>query len=176
MKRTLSILVFLLVADLALGGAFWFGYSAISEQKEKETQLRRDLADEVRKVAQQAALRRALKQAESERALLAKYFYDQDEESQIKFVADLEALGLPASGALVQTGSLGLSGGATPSFHGELMLKGAWGEIHHFLRLLETFPARLIIRRFTAQSSGSTEFAAEWSGSVGLDLVSLKTP
>lgn len=175
MRRTLHIVVVLLVADLALGGAFWFGYSAISEQKDNETELRRELADEAKKVAQQAALRRALKQAEKERGELEKYFYDPGEESQINFVGELEALGEPVSGALVQIGSLVFSGGGTPSFHGELALKGTWGELHHFLRLLETFPAHLVLRRFTAQMSGrADEQAPEWGGSVSLDLTSLK--
>jgi hypothetical protein len=174
MKRTTYILGVLIVADLVLGGAFWFGYTAISAKKDKETELRRELSDEARKVAQQAALRRALKQAESERGALAKYFYDRGEESQIKFVAELEALGIPVSGALVQTGSLSLATGGTPSFHGELTLKGEWEELHHFLRLLETFPARVIIRRFTAQQAGVVDGVEEWSGSLGIDLTSLK--
>ncbi|OGZ04906.1 MAG: hypothetical protein A3C93_03865 [Candidatus Lloydbacteria bacterium RIFCSPHIGHO2_02_FULL_54_17] len=174
MKRTLNIFIALLVVDLLVGGAFWFGYSAINAKKDKETELRKELADEVKKVAQQAALRRALKQAEKERGALEKYFYDPGEESQIDFVSQIEGLGTPVSGVIVETGSLSLTTGGAPSFYGEISFKGKWEETYHFLRLLETFPARLIIRRFTAQSLGGSDTVALWSGSASVDLTSLK--
>ncbi len=175
MQRTLKILLILLVIDLFGLGAFWLGYTTINQKKEQETELRKELADQEKKVVQQASLRRALKQAEKERVALSKYFYDPGEESQIDFVAEIEALGLPTSGALVQTGSLTLSAGGTPSFRGEFGVKGKWEEVYHFLRLIETFPSRLVIRRFTAQSEGSKEAGVmNWNGSMSLELNSLK--
>ena len=176
MKRTLNILILLLlVLDLLGAGAFWFGYSTVSAKKSEETKLRKELADEGKRVAQQTVLRRALKQAEKERVALTKYFYDQGEETQINFVAEIEALGLPTSGVLVETGSFGLVSGGTPSFRGEFAIKGRWEEIFHFLRLIETFPSRLVIRRFTVQSSGEkNSVVAVWTGGTSVDLMSLK--
>ncbi|MDP2630794.1 MAG: hypothetical protein Q8P56_05315 [Candidatus Uhrbacteria bacterium] len=174
-KRVLKILLIFVVLDLLGAGAFWFGYSTIKGKKDEETQLRAELADEGKKTMQQASLRRALKQAEDEREVLTKYFYDQGEESQINFVAQIEGLGLPVSGVIIDTGSFSFVAGGTPSFRGEFGLKGRWEEVHHFLRLIETFPARLIIRRFTIQSSGGSNSENEiWNGSMSLELTSLK--
>lgn len=176
MKRILNALIILVVLDFLAAGAFWFGYSTVSAKKNEETELRKELADEGKKVAQQATLRRALKQAEKERGALDKYFYDPGEESQINFVAQIEALGTPTSGVLVETNSLALVNGGTPSFRGEFGLKGKWEEMYHFLRLIETFPARLVIGRFSAQSPGGGDpTIAIWSGGVSLDLTSLKS-
>ena len=175
-KRILNIFVILAVLDLLGAGAFWFGYSMMQKKKNQETELRAELADEAKKATQQASLRRALKQAEKERGALAKYFYAQSEEDQINFVAEIEALGFPTSGVLVETASFSLVAGETPSFRAEFGLKGVWEEVYHFLRLAETFPARLVIRRFTVQSQGGTSpQAAVWTGGASIELISLKS-
>ncbi|MDO8520536.1 MAG: hypothetical protein Q7S52_00275 [bacterium] len=172
-KRTLKIFIIVLLLDFLGAAAFWFGYSTIMAKKDEEAQLRAELVDEAKKASQQATLRRSLKQAERERGTLSKYFFDLGEESQIAFVAKIEALGLPISGTLVETGSFALTAGGTPSFRGEFALKGRWEEMYHFLRLIETFPGRLVIQRFSAQSVGGKD--ASWNGGISLELTSLKS-
>jgi hypothetical protein len=172
MKRELRILIVLVVLDLIGLGGLWFGYSTIAIKESKRTQLQSELADEKQKTSQSGSLQKTLKQAEKEHGELAKYFYDTREESQIRFVSEVEKLGTTTSGVLVEMKSFDLSGGGSPRFHSDIVLSGTWPEIYHFLRLIEVFPARVIINRFSANTKSVVD--GTWSGSVSIDVVSLK--
>ena len=175
MKRLFNIIIILSILGVLGIGGLWFGYSAILAKQNEETVLRRNVASEKQKAKAFAAARRTAIQAEKEVGELRKYFYDAGEESQIDFVSQVEALGALTSGARIVTKSLDLTAGETPSFHGEFSVKGSWEEMYYFLRLIETFPAHIIINRFAV---GSTEresaSVAVWTGGVSIDLVSLK--
>ncbi len=176
MKRLLNILIILLVLDMLGLGALWFGYSTIAAKKDDEVKLEKEIVDETQKTLQLATLRRTLNQAERESTALTKYFYDSGEESQINFVAQMEALGKTTSGALVKTSSFDFGGGTAPNFHGEFAVTGTWKAVYYYLRLLETFPARLIIRRFNVVSSGEKDpQTATWQGGASINLVSIKS-
>ena len=169
MRRVINILIVLFLIDVLTAGALWFEYSALAAKKGEETNLRQGLVDESRKSLELAGVRRMVTQATNESSVLGKYFYDPGEESQIKFVSQIESLGTTTSGVLVETRSLDLSSGARPSFHGEFALSGTWPRIYHFLRLIETFPARIVINRFSVSSNDNGAL----SGTMSLDLVSL---
>lgn len=174
MKRELRILIVLLLLDVLGLGGLWFGYTTIGTKETERAQLQSELADEKQKTAQSGSLQKALKQAEKEHSVLARYFYDSREESQIKFVSQIEKLGTTTSGALVETKSFDLSGGGSPRFHSEIALSGTWTEIYRFLRLIEAFPARVIINRFSASGGMDSATGEHWSGTISIDVVSLK--
>jgi len=174
MKRELRILIVLLVLDILGIGGFWFGYTMMGTKETERTQLQGELIEEKQKTAQSGSLQKTLKQAEKEHGALAQYFYDAREESQIRFVSQIENLGTSTSGALVETKSFELIGGGSPRFHSEIAFSGTWSEAYHFLRLIETFPARVIINRFSASGSTNGTDEERWSGSVSIDVVSLK--
>lgn len=174
MKRELRILIILLVLDVLGLGGLWFGYTTMNTKEAERAQLQSELADERQKTAQSGSLQKTLKQAEKEHVALAKYFYDAREESQIRFVSEIEKLGTTTSGALVEMRTFDLAGGGSPRFRSDIALSGTWPEIYHFLRLIEVFPARVIINRFSANASTKSAGQEIWSGSINIDVASLK--
>lgn len=175
MKRLIRIFIILSVLDLLGLGALWFEYSTILAKQGEEEGLRKEIVDEKQKGTEFTVTQKIVTQAERESGALDKYFYDPREESQINFVAQMEALAAPA-GVLIETRSLDLSGGTTPGFHGEFAVKGTWRDLYYLLRLVETFPAHVVINRFSAAAEKKDIGTAVWSGGLSIDLVSLKTP
>jgi len=175
MKGTLRILAILVILDILGSGALWFGYSTMGAKSEEAVKLRQELAGERQKAGQFVTLRKILKQAQKERDVINKYLYDPGEESQINFVSAIETLGIPSTGLFVKTNSLDFVPGEAPSFRGEFALKGTWQEMYHFLRLIEEFPARTIIRRFNVSLLDEKNVTtALWNGAIGIDLTSIK--
>src|SRR3989338_2655717 len=176
MKRLINIIIALSVLNLVGLGIFWFEYSTIQTKRGEETRLRKEIADEREKGIEFTATQKVVTQAEKESGALQKYFYDPAEESQVEFVAAIEALGSSTSHALVETKSLDLIGGALPGFRGEFIIKGTWSELFHFLRLIETFPAHVVVNRFSVSAPDKTSTLSSWTGGINIDLVGLKNP
>ncbi|HEY9585848.1 MAG TPA: type 4a pilus biogenesis protein PilO [Candidatus Paceibacterota bacterium] len=174
MKDIPRILIVLVVLDMLGLGVLWFGYSTMGTKKEEGIKLRQELADEKQKAVQFVTLGKVLKQIEKESGVLEKYLYSPGEESQINFVSKIEALGAP-TGILLGTKSLDLVPGTEPNFHGEFTLKGRWEEIYHFLRLVEEFPARIVVKHFSISAQGQKNvMTVTWNGTMSIDLTSVR--
>lgn len=175
MKHFIRIIVALSVLDILGLGLLWFEYATILAKQGDETGLRKEISAEKQKGAEFMDTQKIVTQAQKESGVLLKYLYDPGEESQISFLAQIEALGVATSHALVEMKSLELVSGEAPGFHGELTVKGTWREAYHFLRLVETFPAHIVINRFSVatpdQKSAST---ALWTGGMSITLMGLK--
>jgi len=101
MKRLINIIIALSVLNLVGLGIFWFEYSTIQTKRGEETRLRKEIADEREKGIEFTATQKVVTQAQKESGALQKYFYDPAEESQVEFVAAIEALGSSTSHAHV---------------------------------------------------------------------------
>lgn len=175
MRRTINIIVIVLVVDILCGGALWYGFTTMQEKKTEETQLRKDLLVESQKGEKQSALQHSLELAEGDRKELEKYLFNLSEENQIRFISQMEELGT-STGAVVETRSLDISGSKV---HGEFALKGTWSQLNHVLRLIEQLPTRVVISQFSIQRVGPAdskvrEGSEAWSGSISIDITSLR--
>lgn len=170
MRSTLNMLIVLLVLDLAGLGGLWYGYTIMQEGKEEAITLQKGLDEEEQKGQGVADMRRTLSLAEKDYQLLAPYLYDASEESQIRFISEIEGLGISTTGALVETRTFDLVSGTPKSFHGEFSLTGTWSQLYRFLRLIEEFPGRIVVGRFDVRAAN----AGTWEGGMTLDLISLK--
>jgi hypothetical protein len=171
LTRMISVLALLNVLGL---GVVWFVHATIITKEGEVVQLQKEIADEKQKGAEFTTTQKVVTQAHKESVALDKYFSESGEEHQITFVEQLEDLAT-STGVTLEIRSLDLASGATPSFHGELSMKGTWGEYYHFLRLIETFPGHLIISRFSA-TAVDRKISGLWTGSMSIDLVSVKNP
>lgn len=176
MKHLTQLLLVLAVVN-ALGGAgLWYGFTIMKEKKDSEIQLRADIAEEGQKWKKLAVLRRTLVLAEKDRTTFSKYFSDSSEESQIKFINDVEQLG-GVTGVAVKTEAFDFSRQEPKSFHGTFSLTGSWEQLYHMLRLMEEYPGRMVINRFDAKENAPTaEYKNPyWVGALSVELMSIKS-
>ena len=167
MKPIRTILITLALFDLAGMGALWYGSLAMQNEKQNEVNLRRESLAEDQNNTRLLAQKRVLQATESDRLALSKFLFKQNDVDQIKFISSIERLGTSTSGAVVETISLD---NAKPTvLSGDFSVKGTWPQIFHVLRLIEEYPARIVVTRLEAKSSGNA-----WTGSIKLDLLSVK--
>ncbi len=171
MKRNYQILAVLFLLVLALGGLLGWSYTIMQEKKTAEIALRTELLEESQKGNKMKAQKRTLALISDNHKELSAFLYEPSEESQIKFLSEIEQLGTTTTGALVETKSLSLTEGESTSFYGEFSISGTWGQVYHVLRLIEEFPSRIVIERFDVKMGSSVN---EWSGTFSLHLTSLK--
>lgn len=175
MKRLFQLLLVLVIIN-ALGLAtLWYGFTIMKEKKDSEIQLRADIAEEQQRWRKLAVLRRTLVLAEKDRVAFSKYFSDPSEESQIKFIAEIEQLGV-VTGATVKTESLEFARQEPRSFHATFSITGSWEQLYHVLRLVEEYPGRIVVDRFDARESASSfaHKAPDWVGTLSVKLMSIK--
>lgn len=173
MSRIIITIIILLAVDALTAGMLWYGYTTMQTKKSDEAKQQEELVAEGAKREKLSALSRSIELAEDDRKLLAKYLFDPSEESQIRFISQMEGLGA-ATGASVTIGSLNVSGNKV---HAEFTIKGKWSEVYHTLRLVEELPTRTEVNRFSAShggSSGGQENSDEWTGNLSLDITSLR--
>jgi Tfp pilus assembly protein PilO len=175
MQRIISILIIVSIADLTLLGGLWYGFTSMQGMKSAQEKLRSQIALESQKSERLAAQGRMLTSAENARARMSRFFYEQDEVSQIRFVSEIENLGRVVPGLLLETKSFDFVVSAKnvfPSFRASFEVTGSWGSVFHFLRLIEEFPARVTVERLEAKrGSGGTT----WNGTLTINLISLTT-
>jgi hypothetical protein len=170
------MLIIFLLADSIGAGLLWYGYAGMQSKKTVESGLRKDLAKEDEKGQKIVALRRSIELAEPDRKALEQYLFDPSDENLIKFISQMEQLGITTTGAVVETRSLDRSGAKV---HGEFTITGSWTQLYHFLRLVEELPTRVVINQFNVRRTdvlggAGKDTAESWSGSLSLDLASLK--
>ncbi|GEM_PF-1740791 len=175
MKKTLHIVIVLFVVDILVIGLLYWGNTIMVGKKAEETAVLQSSRDETDRAAKLTDLRRTLQTAEKQREIFTKNLFDPTEENQIRFLSEMEQLGTSTSGALVETQTLSL----TPSpraLHGEFSIKGTWKQVFHTLRLIEEYPARIVINRFSvSRTSAGTATALEiWDANISLDMINLK--
>lgn len=170
MKRTQSILGILLLVDIACGGALWYGYTLIQDKKNEGRELASQVEQEIQKGTELIQLKRTLSVVQQDQKEMEKYIFDSSIESQIRLVTLVESLGTTTTGGLVDASSFELSTDQAPIMRASFSIKGTWGQVYYFLRLLEEFPANLTVAGFDAQGSQNNE----WAGNVSILLPSLK--
>ena len=170
MHATRNILVTLVIVDLLVAAGLWYGYAMMREIKERENALQAEVDTQLWQVGHRIALQKMLTAAEKEHLRIEPFLYDAKEESQIRFISDIERLGMVTTGAFVETRAFEFS--PQRSFHGEFALEGTWRELYHFLRLVEEFPARVVINKFDVREADPASSLRD--GTISLDLVSLK--
>lgn len=175
MPRITKIIIIFLLVDIVGAGLLWYGYTGMQDKKTEESGIRKDIAQEVEKGQKMIALRHSIDLAEPDRIALEQYLFDPSDESLIKFISQMEQLGITTTGALVETRSLDRSGAKV---HGEFTITGSWSQLYHLLRIVEEIPTRVAINQFNirrADVSNGTGSIESWSGSLSIDLVSLKS-
>ena len=180
MNKTLNILIVLALLNMIGGGLLWYGYAHMQNMKDSESALLTELSGENLKGQKMVALRQTLASAEKERETLEKFLIDPSEENQIKLISQIEKLGT-TTGAFIDTTSFDRTASVPPSLHGNFSIRGKWGELYHFLRLIESYPSRVFIGSYDAhieheaqkQTLGSSD-ADVWVGTISIDLISLK--
>lgn len=171
MKPLYNILSILIVLDLCGMAGLWFGYTSMQTKRSEEIELQRQQADEVLNAQKLGTLRRTLESVTADYQELQKFLFETTDESQIAFLSAIEQLGTSTTGVVVDTRTFELTNKAPTSFHGIFELSGSWEQMYHFLRLVESFPSRLVIERFDVRQEGVENF---WKGIVSVDLTSLK--
>lgn len=172
MKKTLHILIILLLLNAASIGGLWFGWNAIHEKKQEETRLRMELSEEELKMQRLSTLQRTLTAARAEHARILPFLFGKDEESQIKFFSAIEGLGRSTTGAVVEVGTFELIKQEPAVIRVSLAVTGSLSEVYHTLRLIEEFPAHIAITRLEIKSPEGTS-AGKWGAAVAFDLVSI---
>jgi Tfp pilus assembly protein PilO len=178
MSRITKIIITFLLIDIAGVGLLWYGYTSMQDKKTEESEIRKDIALEAEKGQKLIALQRSIDLAEPDRKALEQYLFDPSDESLIKFISQMEQLGITTTGATVETRSLDRSGAKV---HGEFTITGSWSQLYHLLRLVEELPTRVVINQFNMRrvdiSTGTAvkESVELWSGSLSVDLASLKS-
>ncbi len=177
MKKSLNILIVLVLLDLFGVGLLWYGYTTIQGMKQKETDIREQLQEEGQKWQKIANLKQTLAAATKDREQLERYLIDSSDENQIKLIAQIEHLGA-STGLLVTTNTFDLQTTKTPLLHGDFALTGTWTQLFHFMRLIEEFPSRVVITRYDIGLTPSTSLLKptqdNWTGSMSIDFASLK--
>lgn len=176
MSRITQIIIVFLLLDVLGAGLLWYGYTGMQGKKTEESQLHKELDDENKKGQKIIALRNSLDLAEPDRKTLKQYLFDSSDENLIKFISQMEQLGVMTTGAVVETRSLDRNGTVV---HGEFGLTGSWSQLFHMLRLVEEIPTHVVINRFDLRrmdiSVQGKENAESWSGSLSLDITSLRS-
>lgn len=177
MKKSFHILITLTLLNMLGGGLLWYGYTSILKAKVKETDLRSQLQEENQKGQKIAALRQTLASAAKDKEQLERYLIDSNDENQIQLIARIERLGT-TTGAQVVTNSFDLQPLKPPVIHGEYSVTGTWGQVYHFLRLMEEFPSRITISRYDIRLTPANPTIKNshdvWSGTMSIDFASLK--
>jgi Tfp pilus assembly protein PilO len=174
MRRTLNILIVLLILNLIGGGLLWLGYTQIEEGKQTKAALRQELLVENQKGDKLKSLRRTLSLAENDREAMERYLFDPSEENQIKFLSLLEELGLQTTGAAVVTSSFDVSNSDPRTVHTELAVSGSWKELYHLLRLIESLPTHVAVDRYTIMRKEAIGGVDLWQGGLAFGIMSVK--
>ncbi len=169
MKSLHTIFFTLLAIDLIGIGALWYGSIALQEEKQNEVVLRQELLGEELENDKAVALKRVLTSTEADRRALSQFIFQPSDEDQIKFITLIEHLGTSTTGAVVETISLNSSKPGV--FSGDFSLKGTWPQIFHVIRLIEEFPARIVITKIDVKE----EQNGQWAGVIKIDLLSLRS-
>ena len=182
MKKTLNILIVLALLNITGAALFWYGYGKMLDLKTEESDLRAQLADEKQNGKKLDALRNTLASAAKDREQLERYLIDPSDENQILLIAKVENIGTTTTGVDVVTTTFDYQPAAKPPLlHGEFTLNGSWRQVHRFLRLIEEFPARLVINRYDVHLVSSTPVPGKsgqdnWGGNISVDFSGLKQP
>ena len=94
MPRITKIIIIFLLVDIIGAGLLWYGYTSMQDKKTEESGIRKDLALEAEKGEKMVALQHSLDLAEPDRQALEQYLFDPSDESLIKFISQMEGLGL----------------------------------------------------------------------------------
>ena len=177
MKKVLNILIVLSCLDLVGIGAFWYGYSSLQDLKAHETDLRSQIADQDQQAQKLAALKGTLTAAIKERTDLEHFLVDPSDENQISLISEIEGLGT-TTGASLETTSFALVDGTPPLLHGEFAVGGTWSQLYRVLRLIESYPSRVVVDRYdihlTTISDPGKPSVDRWDGTLGIDFAALK--
>ncbi len=180
MKRTLNILIILLVVDLIGAGGLWYGYSSMVEVKAKESDIVDQLSQEALKGKKLKELRQTISSVGKQRDELERFLIDPSDENQIPLLNSFEQLGASTTGLSVNISRFDLADNPKV-IHADAGLKGTWVQMFRFLRLIEEYPSRVTISKFDTNMSrdGSAEPGKpaepdQWTGSISFDLVGMK--
>lgn len=180
MKRTLNILVILLIIDLAGIGGLWYGYTSTIDIKTEESDLIDQLSQEGLKGKKLNELRQTLASVGRQRDELEKFLIDPSDENQIPLLNSFEQLGASTTGLVVSVQRFDVVDSPAKLVHADATLKGTWTQMYRFLRLIEEYPSRVMISKFDTHidAVGSTEVGKitqdQWGGSISFDLVGIK--
>ena len=180
MKRTLNILVILLVLDLVGVGALWYGYTSTTDIKVNETELMDQLQQEGMKGKKLNELRQTLASVGKQRGEIEKFLIDPRDENLILLLNSFEQLGISTTGLTVDISRFEPLDNPPKMIHADASLSGLWPQLYHFLRLVEEYPSRIVINKFDAHidtSAGSTASKTtqdHWMGNISFDIVGLK--
>lgn len=174
--RTSIVILAILLSLSALGAAgLWYGYEYVVSMKDRERDLAQKIAIETERAARLQSLKGTFDRASGEKSKLEQYFFDVSEEDWLRFVEEMGSLAR-ASGAIVDITSDPPPVGAT-SLAATIKFSGTWSEVYRLLRLIETYPARVTFREFSAQAEGTPRDAnrsTSWTGTIKVELLSVR--
>jgi Tfp pilus assembly protein PilO len=173
-RSTYLLLGVLLVIVAAGGAGLWFGFGYLTTLKEKEVQLRQDIASESNRATRLQLLKNTFDRASSEKDKLSSYFFNTTEEDWLRFAEEVDKIVL-SSGAKTEVMIGQLSAEGKP-FTAELKFIGTWEQAYRLLALIENYPSRILLRKFTVQADGASRDVREtsiWRGEISFDLISV---
>ena len=172
-----NILIVIGVLNVLLIGGLWFGYQAMNDHRAEYEQLSLDIMKEEATQKNAATLLRTLETIQPARAKLDNFFYEHSDDDGVRFVEEIEGLAR-ITGVNLMVSVANFSG--TPPntiFRMNAQVNGTWTQVNRFMRLLEVFPAHVLVTRWSFISAGGAKDLAlntPWGGVINFDLMSVK--
>ncbi len=164
MRPIFIALIAVACLNIALVVAGWFGYSAMASRKAEASTLREQVMAEKLRASQSSRLQDTLKEVAASRAQLNEYLYENSDEDGLRFVKEIEVLAKTTGVNVTISGADFVGTPPNLTFHMALHIDGTLTNINQFMRLLETFPARLVVPSFSLQ------LGANDTGSIELTI------
>jgi Tfp pilus assembly protein PilO len=172
-KNIISVIVFTLVALIA-AGVLAYAFMVLVRWKQEEQSLRQEIAQEEQKEKRLTVLRSGFEGIKEDEAKLDNYFYRSTEEDWLRFVNSIEQIA-QISGAKSEVRAAEFSPGQP--FAVDINISGTWKDCYRFFVALDSFPARITIKKFSLQGEGNPKDAkpeSKWTGNISLELASIR--
>jgi len=170
LKQSKILIVVLLVANLLVGGLYWYLDRDISTHTEKAVLAAGDLDFEVKKEEKLKSTDHIIKDTVEDRAELDTLFVSDDD--VVGFIREIEILGQVAGvSVIVKTVAvIDDESKFAETLSLRLENEGSWANSMHFLSLVEALPYFIFIDRYNINKGGS----GEWTSGFDLNVLKKK--
>lgn len=152
---------------LLLGGAIAYGFIYLEDLKAEVTSLKQEIANEEEQTRRLNLLRSNFDLVKEDQETLERYFFANTEEDWLRFVTSVEDLGGVAGVKSVITAT---DFDPKAPFSVTATFNGSKQAITQYIHLIDTFPAKMITKRFVLQEGQE----GIWNGEIVLELLSIR--
>jgi hypothetical protein len=174
-NKTLIVVGTLSLIALLFGGVIIYGFSILADWKGQEHSLRQDLAQEDVRLKRLGILKSGFELVKQDEVQLQGYFFQDSEEDWLRFVTSMEEVARSSGVKTVTSAPDYVSG---KPFLVDMTITGSLEQCYRFMKLLESFPARLSLSKFALQSEGNPKDMksdSKWNGSISIELESIRS-